>query len=588
MFEFLLKTPLKNQWKKIGLKKRAGVIFPLFSVFSKKSLGIGEISDLKLAIDWSKKTGNTILQILPINDTGFDFSPFNPQSSFALDPIYLSLWDLISIKKENLERELKDLAEKFPLNKKYVNYQIKRAKIEKLWSIFLRRASFPKRFENFVKRNNYWLEDYSLFRVLKEYFKEKFWEEWPEKFKNRDIKSLREFEKKNQEKIKFQKWLQWQLFEQLRKIKIYAQEKLIFFKGDLPLFVSRDSSDCWSKRKYFKLNFSAGAPPDLFSEKGQRWGMPTYNWEEIFKDDFIYFKERLKYAQNFYHLFRIDHLVGIFRTWSIPIETPFKFQGKKGLFDPKDENLWIEQGRKILNLIIKSTKMLPCAEDLGTVPHFCYKILEDLGIPGIDVQRWKKDWQNFNFLKPDQYRPISVSTLSTHDLNLFPIWFEEIGTVSKGIFKKKCLEKKIDFEKIRNKIFSSEKKGRLFWKNSLNKNKLIKILNRPEKEILDLIKIFKKTFKEKEKFLEMISSKKELIKKNLILINSTNSIFCILLIFEWLFLSDILKGRAWRINFPGKISKKNFSLRLPISLENLINLKINNQIREIIQKSGRI
>ena len=603
MYKFLLKTPLRKVWQKVGLKKRAGVVFPLFSIFSKKSLGIGEIPDLKLAIDWCKITGNTILQILPLNDTGFDFHPYNPQSSFALDPVYLSLRNLVGIEKEGIEKELKDLIPKFSLKTKFVSYQIKGEKLKKLWLIFLKRASFPSGFKKFVRRNKYWLEDYCFFRVLKEVHKEKSWEEWEEGLKNLKEKSLLKFRKKYHKQIEFQKWLQWQLFEQLREIKNYAQKKKIFLMGDLSLFVSRDSADVWQHPQYFKLNLVAGAPPDLFSINGQRWGYPPYNWEEILKDDFIgahnFLCARLKYAQNFYDLFRIDHLVGLFRIWSIPIETPFTQQGRVGFFDPKDENIWEERGRKILKLMIKGTTMLPCAEDLGTVPHFCSKALEELGIPGLDLQRWKKNWQNFEFLKPKEYRKIGVATLSTHDLNSFPVWWEEeAGSIPEELFKRKCREKKIDFEKIKGKIFFKKiKNGRIFWEK-IRKEKLIKTLNRPEKEISDLIKIYEETYQEKEKFWKMISKKekipkeanKNLIGKNLELINSTASIFVILPIFEWLFLGDILKGNPsqYRINFPGKVSKRNFSLRLPISIEKMLNLQINKAIKKILEKTSRI
>ncbi|PIY90995.1 MAG: 4-alpha-glucanotransferase [Candidatus Nealsonbacteria bacterium CG_4_10_14_0_8_um_filter_35_10] len=537
MYKFLLKTPLRKVWQKVGLKKRAGVVFPLFSIFSKKSLGIGEIPDLKLAIDWCRKVGMTILQVLPLNDTGFDFSPFNPQSSFALDPVYLSLRNLVGIEKEGIEKELKDLIPKFSLKTKFVNYQIKGEKLKKLWLIFLKRASFPSGFKKFVRRDKYWLEDYCFFRVLKEVHKEKSWEEWEESLKNRKEKSLLKFRKKYHKQIEFQKWLQWQLFEQFKKIKNYARKKKIFLKGDLPFSVSRDSADVWQNKKYFKLDFASGAPPDKFSRKGQRWGYPPYNWEEILKNNFIgahnFLCARLKYFQNFYDLFRLDHIVGFFRIWVIPAKIPLTKQRVIGFFDPKDKKIWEERGRRILKLIIENTKMLPCAEDLGTVPSFCFKIMEELGIPGLEVQRWKRNWQNFEYLKPGEYRPLAVATLSTHDLNPFPAWWEKEVT---------------------------EEDSKKFWKMIFLKGKV------PKK------------------------AEKTLIKRNLELIHSSASIFVILPVFEWLFLGDILKGdpHRYRINKPGTISKFNWTLRMPISLENLLNHPINSQIRGIIQKTKRV
>lgn len=531
IYKFLKSTPLAEHWKKIGIKRRAGIVTPLFFIWSKKSIGIGEIPDLKLLIDWSKETGNTILQLLPINDSGFNFSPYSLESSFALDPVYLSLRDLIDIEKGNLESDFKKLSVKFPLNRPRIDWKIKGGKLKVLWKIFLKRVNLKsKKFENFIKENSYWLEDFCLYRVLKENFKEKSWEDWPEIFRNRNQNALEKFKKTHQKEIKFQQWLQWQLFEQLRKVKNYAREKGILLKGDLPWLVSRDSADVWVFQDYFDLDFSAGAPPDAFSKKGQRWGMPPLKWEEIFKDDFLYFKEKLKYAENFYDLFRIDHAIGIFRIWKIPISEPLKNKGKNGFFDPRDEKLWEKHGKKILMAIIKSTKMLPCAEDLGTIPNCCPKVLKELGILGISVQRWTKNWKIGKFKKPKDYNLLSVATLSTHDTSNFLDW----------------------------------------WENEANKN---------EKE--DLLKIISKG---------RILSRQKFILKNLERIQNSSSIFCILLLIEWLFLGNILKKNPsyYRFNFPGKISRKNWSLRMPISLEDLLKHPINKIIRKILQKTKRI
>jgi len=526
-YRFLLKTPLKSRWQKIGIKKRAGVVVPLFSIFSKNSLGIGEIPDLKLVIDWCQITKNSILQVLPLNDSGFDFSPFNCQSSFALDPVYLSLRNLKGIKKENPEKELKALAKKFPCNTKYVNYWVKKEKLKKLWQIFSKEKNFSSSFRKFIKKEKFWLEDYALFKTLKEINKEKSWEEWPECFKRRNKRSLLELKKKYAQELKFQKWLQWQLFEQLIRIRNYAKKNEIFLKGDLPFSVSRDSADVWSNPQYFKLNLASGAPPDQFSPKGQRWGYPPYSWDRIFKDKFIYFGQKLKYFQNFYHLFRIDHWIGLFRIWAIPFEVPLKEKGRIGFFYPRDEKIWQPKGEKILKLIIKNIKALPCAEDLGLLPSFSSEVLGNFGIPGTDVQRWAKNWQNLGFLGAQEYRKASVATLSTHDLSFSPDWWEKEVKVA-----------------------------------------------------------------EKEKFLKLLSSgnEKNMTEENLKFINSTASIFVILPIFEWLFLDKTLKKKlsCLKINKPGTISKKNFSLRMPISLEKLMAGSINNKIKEIISQAGRI
>src|SRR3989338_2636598 len=143
----------------------------------------------------------------------------------------------------------------------------------------------------------------------------------------------------------------------------------------------------------------------MYCAKGQRWGMPTYNWEAIAGDGYRYLKEKLKYAENFYDILRLDHVVGLFRIWSTPYDEPAENKGLNGFFDPRDENMWGEHGRRILSVMLNSTDMLLSAEDLGIIPKTCPKTLEELGIPGNDVERWTKDWNvKHDFLGPEDYR----------------------------------------------------------------------------------------------------------------------------------------------------------------------------------------
>jgi len=160
--------------------------------------------------------------------------------------------------------------------------------------------------------------------------------------------------------------------------------------GDLPFLVSRDSADVWANKNYFKLHLTSGAPPDMYFAMGQKWGMPPYRWEEIEKDKYIYIKEKLKFAANFYNMFRIDHFVGLFRVWTIENNTPEEQASLIGNFDPKNKPLWKKSGEKIIDVMIQNPEMLPCAEDLGTVPDCSNKTLEEYGIPGMDVQREKQ------------------------------------------------------------------------------------------------------------------------------------------------------------------------------------------------------
>ena len=603
-YDSLLTAFSKKQWERIGIKRRAGVAVALFSLYSSKSLGIGELPDLKLLINWCELTGMSLIQLLPMNDVGFNFRPYDAQSMFALDPMYLSLQELEGIDSKPFVKDIKKLQELFPTGVQRVNYGIKTAKLTLLWKIFksIDATRIPA-FRSFIKENAFWLDDYALFKVIKEKNNERAWEEWDQALKDRDKEALLSFQKNNSDILTFQQWLQWQLFEQFSKVKKYAQKKKVFLVGDLPFLVSRDSADVWAHQKYFKLELSSGAPPDMLYSRGQRWGMPPYDWDAIALGNYDYIIAKLKYAQNFYDIFRIDHVVGIFRVWTIPVTDPMENNGLYGTFDPQNPDLWAEHGRKLLSMMIENTTMLACAEDLGTIPDCSYKVLNELGIPGIDVQRWMKHWDTtYDFKDPSDYRLIALATIATHDMSgLWGWWKFEAGTVDEALFKRKCLEKNIPFDALKDKLFDPDDSfyGRLRWRKEIaDTNALFGILERDESTVKDLIDLYRGSYDEKDKFLEFLgihSSQAEgnpslFIKRALEKINQSASIFSIQLLFDYLSLDSLFDFDPWeaRINFPGTISDKNWTLALPISLEDMLNLPINNTIKSIIKESGRV
>src|SRR3989338_7793216 len=326
-YQHFLSSLSKKQWERIGLSRRSGVVAPLFSLYSQYSAGIGELTDLIFMIDWCKACGMSIIQLLPMNDVGFDFRPYDAQSTFALEPMYLSLRALKAVKMPAFKAKLDKLMEKLPTGGERVDYGIKPAKLELLWEVFenhrdLADSGRGKDFDCYLKENKFWLADYALFKVIKEKNNQSGWEAWEDKLKYRDQKALELFARENQERINFHKWLQWQLYEQFKVVKKYAQGRQVFIMGDLPFLVSRDSADVWARQDYFKLNLCSGAPPDMYFAHCQRWGMPVYNWSAIEKNNYDYLKEKLSYAQNFYDFFRIDHVVGIFSIWTIPLDEP--------------------------------------------------------------------------------------------------------------------------------------------------------------------------------------------------------------------------------------------------------------------------
>jgi 4-alpha-glucanotransferase len=530
----------KNHWANIGNGKRSGVLVPLFSVYSRRSAGIGDLEDLKLLADWCEKTGNSILQLLPMNAVGDNFCPYESVSSFALEPAYAAI-----------EKGTEAQWDGFPLTTrgndttKRVDYRIKEVKIKILREIYLEGKDRNRaEVEKFQTENAWWIDDFGLFSVLKAHHGNKPWYEWPDAYQNRDAASIKSFYSEHKTEIDFQVWLQWLLYKQFRNARTYATGKGILLMGDLPVLSSRDSADVWAHPEFFKLDFAAGAPPDMFSNKGQRWGrpgMPTYNWQMIAGDNYRYLKEKLRYAGEFYDILRIDHAVGLFRIWSIPFREPPENEGANGSFDPPDEREWEEHGRKILSVMLDSTKMLLCGEDLGIIPASCPRTMAALSVPGIDVQRWTRDWNGTqDFLAPEDYRFLAAAALSTHDTANWNAWWEKESTPEER-----------------------EK----FWKHLG--------LEGPVREIAD----------------------PEVTGAALKFILRTKSIFSIQLIFDWLNLAgsgkpekSILTGdqSRFRINKPGTVSAENWSILLPVSLEDLLDHEVCAEIRNLVAESGRI
>ncbi|MCX5701072.1 MAG: 4-alpha-glucanotransferase [Candidatus Omnitrophica bacterium] len=589
-------------------KKRVGVLVPLFSVYSKNSFGIGDFSDLKLLVDWICENSNSLLQLLPMNEMGGQDCPYDSSSSFALEPAYISFLDLPLPKDKSLKRQIENLRKGLQKGKAFLNYSIKVEKLRLLWEIFLLQDVIePQGLRSFKEENAYWLRDFSLFKVIKQVHRGAAWYDWPQEFRERDRKALEDFCKKYSKEINFEAWLQWQLFEQFRGVRDYARAKNVFIKGDLPILVSRDSADVWAHVNFFKLEFAAGAPPDMYAALGQRWGMPTYNWEVIKQDGYKYLREKLRYAQNFYDVLRIDHVVGLFRIWSIPYNEPLENQGLNGFFDPADESVWGKHGKEILEVMLESTDMFLCAEDLGVIPNSCTQTLKDLNIPGNDVGRWVKDWKTaHDFLKPSDYRKLSVAMLSTHDTTNWPAWWEnEAGTVDEALFMRKCSDhRNIGFERVKDKLFDLSRSlhGRMRWREEVDSvEKLVRVLSIdgpiPREHLTDLVDLYENTYHEKEKLWKQLALSGPMREKSdslvlqaaLRLNLEAGSLFAINTIFDLLYLGDILKNDAYeyRINTPGTISDKNWSLLIPLSIEELRNHKINKTIRDMAKSSGR-
>jgi 4-alpha-glucanotransferase len=355
------------------------------------AVGLGEILDLKPLADWCCRAGFTLIQILPLNDTGFDFQPYSPESSFALDPLYLSLGEKITTRFTGGPS---------------AHGKFKGEKLARLWTVFQEHRWDSVPFNQFKEKNFFWLRDYSLYKVLKQTLWQIPWEEWPALLRDRDPGTLKNMENVHAGAIEFHEWLQWQLHEQMTSVKTYLNEKGIHLMGDVPFFVARDSADVWARQASFKLDLSVGAPPDQLSALSQNWGMPPYRWDVSAQEGYKTFIQKLHTMEPYYDAVRVDHVMGFFRVFTFD-------RNLKNHFDPEDKTLWETQGRQLLTVFLENTTLLPCGENLGTVPDGSNQVLEEFGIPRWEVQRWSGGKET----------PCTVVTLSTHDTSPFVTWW---------------------------------------------------------------------------------------------------------------------------------------------------------------------
>lgn len=410
----ILQTPLQDVWKRIGIYPHHGMVFQLSSLHSKESLGIGEFFDLLPMIDWLSSLGMDVCQLLPLNDSGDDPSPYNLMSSLALSPLYLRLQELPGISLQG--PHLKAL-EQLNHSPRVRFHEVKNHKMALL------RDYYHKTYPEFCRNPDYtafleehpWLQEYGFYKALRKHLS------------YQEIKKLTEKElfpllKENEEEISFHSFLQYHAFHQLQKVKQYAARKRVLLKGDLPILISPDSVDHFLYKNLFLEGWVAGSPPDFYNPEGQKWNFPILDWDELEKTDYAWWKRRLKAAETFYHLYRIDHVVGFFRIWGIPPEK----ESKEGDFLSSNRYLWPFQGKDHLRKLVGFSELLPLAEDLGTIPPEVPTTLKSLGICGTKVIRWERYWEeDGSFIPFSAYEPLSMTTVSTHDSETLKEWWEK-------------------------------------------------------------------------------------------------------------------------------------------------------------------
>ncbi len=318
--------------------KGAGTAIPVFSLRTESDFGVGDFYDLKEMVDWAAAAGQTFLQILPINDTTMtgtwvDSYPYKANSIYALHPMFLRLEAIGELKDkkrreyyESLRKELNALPE--------VDYErVNKAKAEYCREIFASdgaKTMASPEYKAFIEKNGHWILPYAAFCVLRDRFGTPDFNKWGEyAVYSADIQAKVQAEA--QTEIDFVCYQQFHLDAQMRHVHEYANSHSIALKGDIPIGISRTSADAWVDPRLFNLDCQAGAPPDDFSVLGQNWGLPTYNWEEMSLDGFAWWKARFAKMAEFFDAYRIDHVLGFFRIWQIPMDA---IHGLLGYFNP--------------------------------------------------------------------------------------------------------------------------------------------------------------------------------------------------------------------------------------------------------------
>jgi 4-alpha-glucanotransferase len=412
------------------MTRHAGAVLPLFSAPSTESWGIGDLPAIAPLTRWLATAGFDRLMLLPIATMEADVtSPYSAASSMAIDPIYIGLTEVpdfppgdLDELSEAVRRDLHD-AKMAPRIRYDSVRRVKHEALEIAFARFVRdewEQLTPRAagLAAYIARERSWLDDYAIFQALSEHYRVGSWREWPAPIRDRDPQAIDEARRQHARDMLLHQYLQWIAEGQWRDAKAAADSCGVMLFGDLQFSVDLHSADVWARADEYMLDVSLGVPPDAFSATGQDWGLPTYRWDVIAERDFFWFRQRARRMATLFSGFRVDHLVGFYRTYGRPANgAPF--------FSPAGEAAQTQQGETILRIFLDSGAVI-IAEDLGTVPDFVRASLAGLGVPGCKVLRWERNWHSpgHPFLDPASYPPLSAALTSTHDTDTLAEWWE--------------------------------------------------------------------------------------------------------------------------------------------------------------------
>jgi 4-alpha-glucanotransferase len=438
-------------------QRLAGVLAPLFALRGDADLGIGDVGALREFVDWAAETGLGVVQLLPVNAIGNDNSPYNAISSVALEPTTIDVNSIPELGAAEISF-LTDQTDLEALRRGPVAYPLvkalKRKLLNRAFDLFLERSwrrntARARAFRHFVHANGAWLEPYALFRTLMdENGGTERWDTWEKNqqsspaaahWLSRRTTTHRRALERSMRFVMFEQWIAWTQWEEVRA---HAEKRGVALMGDVPFGVSYYSADVWHSPELFDLAWSGGAPPeplftdDPFTHKwGQNWGVPLYRWEALRRTGFAWWRHRVRMVRRIFHLFRIDHVLGLYRIYGfpwrpernsefLPLSSAEAAQITGGLLPrfwdyddatPEHCTKNREHGEERLRHLLEETGLYRLiGEDLGIVPEYVRPSLQSLRIPGFKIPFWEHDASGA-LIPGAAYERLSVATYATHD-----------------------------------------------------------------------------------------------------------------------------------------------------------------------------
>ncbi|HSH54569.1 MAG TPA: 4-alpha-glucanotransferase [Methylotenera sp.] len=392
-------------------QRRAGVLLHISSLPS--AYYVGDLGDeARRVVDMFHRLGVSIWQTLPINMPHADNSPYQCLSAHAGNPDFISLEALVA----------QDLLSKDDLNGLIIS---KLPLMDKAYQAFGQQTKnkLHQDFADFCTEHAYWLKEFALFLALRTKFDNTGWSYWPEAYKNRDKKTLKQASKELAHEIAVIQFTQFVFFTQWHKLKTYAASKKVHLFGDIPIFVSYDSAEVWAQPHLFKLDADknmtvvAGVPPDYFCETGQRWGNPHYNWEAMAADGFSWWVSRMATQSELFDMVRIDHFRGLEAAWEIPADEETAINGQ-----------WVlAPGDALLAAIVTALPNVTLvAEDLGIITAEVDALRHKYNLPGMKILQFAFSGQDDNPYLPHHIEENSVVYTGTHDNDTTLGWYEAL------------------------------------------------------------------------------------------------------------------------------------------------------------------